>query len=773
MSVDLHRSAVRGLATIALCAGTCAGQVVERAAERARSADNARGAYAGSVRYSVATGEWSVGPPGPLARDASTGVWLANNFDPCLTGLTVAVVDDPDADGDSFGDFLGRPEEPGAGELPQEGAWAVSWGDIGADTPVDCIVLAYGTRVPDIDSDSDGIGDGVLGSDLLVTFIDAEVGFGGVSARQCLMEMTIPTLPGQLPGAGPEEFAVYFLTIDFTSAAPSLAFELGDSDGIDSSGAGNFNPNSYFDFDSDGLHDFGYAFRFSQPANQADRGATGLLQVAPIFGNPGDPEPDPADAQGLEDLSDYYLEPDCLNTFGSYIGTFFFGGFTCDPGSEIPFSQDFLELYTTVCESGTEADVSAVTGYQQLAPLAEPFDAPDREGPPDTVHHEISIPEGCPSVDPATGMQRPNNGDGDGDGADDDRQLDINGAGDGRAQQAPNGSLELWCIDPSIVPVGGYYALQWDPAGPAGPRVIGKCPFEGGWNLGWKFINPRTGHVEAIEWESMDHGNRDDDAADEDPDVEDEWEYEYNTGADTVEQRHYEDGVLQGDGAGAAAPPTRPFDFGDLLPVNPSNDDPSAESVGGSPCNAADLAGPFGELNFSDVVAFLSAFSLCDPDADLADPFGVCNFSDVLAFLTLFSAGCPADIPMDGMRPKVDINTDVDVSISTVVANEGPLCLAGALIAITVTAPDDCTVNGMATSTINYVLSGPDALAIGGLSKIEDQFTINCSEQGIHVFTIETALLPTDPNLPIPLTDPELSDNFSLGTLTVEAVIRP
>ncbi|MEZ6243347.1 MAG: GC-type dockerin domain-anchored protein [Phycisphaerales bacterium] len=58
-------------------------------------------------------------------------------------------------------------------------------------------------------------------------------------------------------------------------------------------------------------------------------------------------------------------------------------------------------------------------------------------------------------------------------------------------------------------------------------------------------------------------------------------------------------------------------------------------------CNAADLAEPFGQLNFDDVIAFLTAFGNMDPAADLAEPFGQFNFDDVIAFLTIFGAGCP------------------------------------------------------------------------------------------------------------------------------------
>ncbi len=58
-------------------------------------------------------------------------------------------------------------------------------------------------------------------------------------------------------------------------------------------------------------------------------------------------------------------------------------------------------------------------------------------------------------------------------------------------------------------------------------------------------------------------------------------------------------------------------------------------------CGDADLAEPFGALDFSDVVAFLVAFGEMDGAADLAAPFGSLDFSDVIAFLSAFGAGCP------------------------------------------------------------------------------------------------------------------------------------
>ncbi len=58
-------------------------------------------------------------------------------------------------------------------------------------------------------------------------------------------------------------------------------------------------------------------------------------------------------------------------------------------------------------------------------------------------------------------------------------------------------------------------------------------------------------------------------------------------------------------------------------------------------CNDADLAPPYGVLDFSDVIAFLGAFGGMDPLADIAPPFGTFDFSDVIAFLGAFGAGCP------------------------------------------------------------------------------------------------------------------------------------
>jgi len=58
-------------------------------------------------------------------------------------------------------------------------------------------------------------------------------------------------------------------------------------------------------------------------------------------------------------------------------------------------------------------------------------------------------------------------------------------------------------------------------------------------------------------------------------------------------------------------------------------------------CCPADLADPKGVLDFSDVVAFLTAFAGGQAAADFAPPSGVFDFSDVVGFLAAFGAGCP------------------------------------------------------------------------------------------------------------------------------------
>ncbi len=101
---------------------------------------------------------------------------------------------------------------------------------------------------------------------------------------------------------------------------------------------------------------------------------------------------------------------------------------------------------------------------------------------------------------------------------------------------------------------------------------------------------------------------------------------------------------LDGNGFGALV-----YDFGDGPELIIGG---SFSSAGGVSANRvaslrpavscpADLAEPFGTLNFFDISAFLGLFSAGDPAADLAAPFGSLNFFDVVEYIALFNAGCP------------------------------------------------------------------------------------------------------------------------------------
>ncbi len=344
----------------------------------------------GHIYYNPATGERVVTPFESRPRNASAALWLNNNTDPCATGGTVGVIDDPDLDGDGNGDLFG-----GAcvgGTFPCEGTWNNFWGDIAFNSVVDCLVVAYGISAPDLDNDLDSIGDGIVGYDMAITFSDNDNGFGadflGLSGRSCILDLTIPSIAGAVGALPPGFSAVYILTLDFASAQPSLVFELGDNDGVDDAGTGNSgaalyagNPNtSGQDIDSDGLADFSFAFRFDQSTLGTDgtpgasKGVNGFIAAAPKLGNPGDLPADPADATGLFDATDIYSTgPQCTGaSAGSpvYIGTFFFGGFTCAPGAETPHSSAWIELYggeSTTCPdvpagACNEADLAAPVG---------------------------------------------------------------------------------------------------------------------------------------------------------------------------------------------------------------------------------------------------------------------------------------------------------------------------------------------------------------------------------------------------------------------------
>lgn len=65
----------------------------------------------------------------------------------------------------------------------------------------------------------------------------------------------------------------------------------------------------------------------------------------------------------------------------------------------------------------------------------------------------------------------------------------------------------------------------------------------------------------------------------------------------------------------------------------------SVSPEGPLPCNAADLAEPYGLLDLSDINAFAAAFLANDPLADL-EPDGLFDLTDITTFINAFVQGC-------------------------------------------------------------------------------------------------------------------------------------
>lgn len=63
--------------------------------------------------------------------------------------------------------------------------------------------------------------------------------------------------------------------------------------------------------------------------------------------------------------------------------------------------------------------------------------------------------------------------------------------------------------------------------------------------------------------------------------------------------------------------------------------------VGTPPCSPADVALPYGVLNFFDVAFFIDLYNASSPAADLAAPFGALNFFDIAAYIDSYILGCP------------------------------------------------------------------------------------------------------------------------------------
>jgi len=324
------------------------------------------------IYYNIATGEkvaTLLGGARPADNNVSPAVWIADNTAPCadfgITSTAVGTVDNPDC--------------TTCFSSTATGQIFLDWGDIPADTVIDCVGVEWNSCLSDTDANGDGIGDGVEGFGATWTWFDAENGFDSSDTRLPLVSLTLHDLPAWIDTGTTfcELHSRYTATIDLAgTCSSSMVFEIGDTDSFDGSGSGLFNPGAGADLDSDGLADFGYALQYIQPGTvdfdgdgvpDGDPAAADTTAWTLVTGN-GDvsfdgtiytPETDVPGAQGIEDAFDIFIDVDRDGVLEP-IGTFWYGGFVCaDPGVDPfdPFAQFYMQMYGPGAAAICPADI--------------------------------------------------------------------------------------------------------------------------------------------------------------------------------------------------------------------------------------------------------------------------------------------------------------------------------------------------------------------------------------------------------------------------------
>ena len=316
------------------------------------------------IYFNIATGEKVVtllgdGQTAPADTGSSTSIWSALVGNQCSAqGFTT-----------SF--FFGVDNNTGTTSL----ATAVTnldYGDIAANTVVDCVHINWVTDHDDVDTDGDFIGDGVPGLGGQWTYWDADNGRAiNASTRTPLISFLFIDLPGDTSGTtDPNDplntLAGYTADIDLAATfSSSLTFEICDTDGDDQGAAfsntdldglgpiglqdNDFDGINDSDLDGNGLADWSWTVRFFQPGTE-DLDSDGIIDgdfadsmktIGITFGAPAGTAVDTAgvwswaidtmaaDAgTGYEDRFAIYAPP---NVDGDilYAGGFWFGGLAC------------------------------------------------------------------------------------------------------------------------------------------------------------------------------------------------------------------------------------------------------------------------------------------------------------------------------------------------------------------------------------------------------------------------------------------------------------
>ena len=308
----------------------------------------------------------------PVDGIEGTEIWIADSGAQCLDfGYSTSHyygLDDPNTPTTSLG--------------LTTGAIMFDWGDIAADTVVDCVQIHWITNHQDTDTDSDSIADGIEG------FMGTWTYWDGMNGRSPQMDCTaIPlvsigfwSLQGEPPLGDPNDEFVWFYTADIDLGATfssSLTFEIADSDG-DLQGAAFASDIRFpveldadsdsipdWDHDQDGLADWGWSIQYVQPGtadvdnadsdsdtttgidgNIADGATAGVSFGSPT---PGHPEfdsigggwnwvSDGPTAGATEDAFTLGLTDTPLGGEITIAGTFWFGGLDCSAGQTTGYS---------------------------------------------------------------------------------------------------------------------------------------------------------------------------------------------------------------------------------------------------------------------------------------------------------------------------------------------------------------------------------------------------------------------------------------------------
>lgn len=369
------------------------------------------------IYFNIASGEKVVtllgdGQTAPVDNGVSGPIWSSRVANMCA------------AQGFSTSYFFGLDDNSGTTSLATD-ATSMQWGDLPTDTVVDCVHLDWVTDHDDVDTDSDGLGDGVVGLAGQWTYWDSENGrILNNSTRLPIISFIFTDLPGDTSGTtDPDDplntLAGYTADVDLaaTFTGTSLVFELCDSDGdlqgtlfgnndvdIDSDGIGDgisigdtstdgngnptvdrdFDGNPDWDLDLDGLADFGWSVRFFQPGT-ADLDSDGNLDgdiadsmktIGISFAVPEGTAIDNGDTTWTWEIDTAPTDAgtgyeDAFALFDAsfaHIGTFFFGGLSCvadENGQYGPSTGFEHQLF------GPDGD--PVMDGCDVADLAEPF----------------------------------------------------------------------------------------------------------------------------------------------------------------------------------------------------------------------------------------------------------------------------------------------------------------------------------------------------------------------------------------------------------------